>query len=85
MRGQSFPEKLTRPICISTSDGVERVTDKAGVAEVKHLTLCGDVFVVNPLKQKFERTGLHLFRFGSGAPSVLQELRMIIRIVHGRR
>ena len=52
---------------------------------VKHLTLCGDVLVVNPPKQKFECPGLHISRFGSGAPSVLQELRMIIRIVHGRR
>ena len=52
---------------------------------VKHLTLCGDVFVVNPPQQKFGSTGLHISRFGSGASSVSQELRMIIRIVHGQR
>ena len=37
MRGQSFPEKLIRPIYTSTSEGVEIVTvgntDKAGSAE----------------------------------------------------
>ena len=49
------------------------------------LTLCGDVFVVNPPQQKFECTGLHISLFGSGGPSAWQELRMIIRIVHGPR
>ena len=37
VRGQSFTVKLIRPICTSTSDGVERATDgnidKAGMAE----------------------------------------------------
>ena len=88
-----------RPIYTSTSDGVERVTDgntdKAGMAE-DVVQVDGDEpcealdplrrrVVVNPHQQKFECTGLHISLFGSGAPSAWQELRMIIRIVHGPR